>query len=49
MDGSESGAEQQFSSPPTDLPEPTGEVIYIEFVPTPTKDSTPPPLNPAKP
>lgn len=47
MGGSES-TPSNLTPPPADLPEPTGEVIYIELQPTPTKDSTPPPYKPGE-
>jgi len=34
------------TSPPSEQPEPTGDVIYIELQPPVTKDSTPPPYKP---
>ena len=43
--GSMSGEEppvRKVASPQAELPEPEGEVIYIEFVETPEKNSTPP-------
>ncbi|KJR99992.1 MAG: hypothetical protein VR68_07465 [Peptococcaceae bacterium BRH_c4a] len=45
--GGEGSAPSNSPSPPAELPEPTGDVIYIELQPPPvTKDSTPPPYMP---
>lgn len=43
------GAESEPSNstqPPAEIPEPTGEVIYVPLQPPVTKDSTPPPYKP---
>ena len=45
MCGNES-APHETTAPPAEQPEPTGDVIYIEFQSTPTKDSTPPTYKP---
>lgn len=45
MGGGESALSSTTPSP-EEQPEPTGNVIYIELQPTPTKDSTPPPYKP---
>jgi len=44
MGGEES--QKESAPPPAEQPEPTGDVIYIELQPTPTKNSTPPPYKP---
>lgn len=44
--GGEEPPKDDTSSSTSEQPEPTGDVIYIELVPTPTKDSTPPPYKP---
>lgn len=47
MGGEESVSCETISPPPANLPpKPTGDVIYIELQPTPTKDSIPPPYKP---
>lgn len=48
MGGDDSHAEK-VNPPQSDLPEPTGDVIYIELQPVPTKDSTPPDYKPTTP
>lgn len=47
MGGDESEL-HETTAPPAEQPESTGDVIYIEFQPTPTKDSTPPPYKPVE-
>ena len=46
MGGGESSTQRETTPPPAEQPERTGDVIYIEMMPTPTKDSTPPPYKP---
>ena len=45
MGGSESPP-REAAPPASEQPEPTGNVIYIKLVPTPTKNSTAPPYKP---
>lgn len=44
--GDEETPTEKMAPPQAELPEPTGEVIYNELQPTPTKDSTPPDYRP---
>ncbi len=46
MCGEESAPHE--TTAPAVQPEPTGDVIYIDLQPTPTKDSTPPPYKPCE-
>ncbi len=39
---------KKMAPPHAELPEPTGEVIYIELQPSVTKDSTPPDYKPGQ-
>lgn len=41
--GGDDSVPSNLSPPPSVQPEPTGNVIYIEFQPPVTKESTPPP------
>ncbi|WP_101909616.1 hypothetical protein [Marasmitruncus massiliensis] len=44
--GGEECPSGELTSPPSEQPEPTGDVIYIELQPVPTKDSPLPPYKP---
>jgi hypothetical protein len=46
--GGEETPTEKIAPPQAELPEPTGEVIYIELQPTPTKNSTPPDYRPGQ-
>jgi hypothetical protein len=46
--GGEENPKEKMASPHAKLPEPTGDVIYIELQPPVTKDSTPPDYRPGQ-
>ena len=46
--GGEETPTEKMAPPHAELPEPTGDVIYIELQPMPTKDSTPPDYKPGQ-
>jgi len=46
--GGEETPTEKIAPPHAELPEPTGDVIYIELQPTPTKDSTQPDYKPGQ-
>ena len=46
--GGEETPTEKMAPPRAELPEPTGNVIYIEFQPPVTKDSTPPNYKPGQ-